>query len=96
MAASIFDRTSSTQTFSACCSSANSARNRAAILLMEHLSQRKRRLIGERNFAGCVGFRLAQPNLQILALSQLWVEFLRRGYAKTGNRLCITKRQGTI
>jgi hypothetical protein len=28
-----------------------------------------------------VGFRLAQPNLQILALSQFQLEFLRRGYA---------------
>jgi hypothetical protein len=43
--------------------------NTDKILLSEQLSRRKRRLKDERNFVGCVGFRLALPNLQILAVS---------------------------
>jgi hypothetical protein len=38
-----------------------------------------RRLIDERNFVECVGFRLALPNLQILAVSQFQLSSLEAG-----------------
>jgi hypothetical protein len=44
--------------------------NKRQFLLLKQLRRRKRRLMGERNFVECVGFSLAQPNLQILILSQ--------------------------
>jgi hypothetical protein len=45
--------------------------------LSEQLSRHKCRLMGERNFVWVRPNFSLQPNLQILALSQLWLEFLR-------------------